>query len=222
MNDMDYYEERVSIVNTCRKMCEMSYFIGTWGNVSVRVGDYILLTPSRVDYDIMKYSDIIVIDMDGNKIQGDKNPTSEKEVHRQIYLKRKDVGAVIHAHTANAMAVSAMDVDQVPCLVEEMSQLLGGGIPVTKTYVAAENHFELGRIAGETIGNKNGVIRRNHGPVACGKNLGEAVLSAKVVEKSCGIYLNCLQSGVGQRVIPEHSVESEHYRYQFTYGKEQT
>ena len=219
---MDYYEERVEIINVCRKMCELSYFIGTWGNVSVRRENYILLTPSRVDYKIMQPADIVVIDMDGNKISGEKSPTSEKEVHRQIYLRREDIRAIIHAHTANAMAVSATMVEEVPCLVEEMSQLLGGAIPVTREYVAAEQHFELGRMAGNTIGNKNALILINHGPVACGKDLEEAMLSAKVTEKACGIYLNSLRAGLVPAAIPQHFVDSEHYRYCFTYGKENT
>ena len=51
---MDYMEERIKIIDVCNKMCELSYFIGTWGNVSIRKGDHILLTPSRVDYATMK------------------------------------------------------------------------------------------------------------------------------------------------------------------------
>ena len=222
VNDMDYYEEREAIINTCRKMCDLTYFIGTWGNVSVRCGNHILLTPSRVDYETMKPEDIVVIDMRGNKIAGNRNATSEKEVHRQIYLVRDDIQAIIHAHTANAMAVSAMAEKEVPCLVEEMSQLLGGSIPITDGYIAAGQHFELGRMAGATIGNKNALILRNHGPVACGKDLEEAVLAAKVVEKACGIYLNTLRAGTVPTPIPQQFVDSEHYRYCFTYGRENT
>ena len=125
-------------------MCDLTYFIGTWGNVSVRRGNHILLTPSRVDYETMKPEDIVVIDMRGNKIAGNRNATSEKEVHRQIYLVRDDIQAIIHAHTANAMAVSAMAEKEVPCLVEEMSQLLGGSIPITDGYIAAGSILNWG------------------------------------------------------------------------------
>lgn len=219
---MEYFDERIKIINVCKKMCELGFFAGTWGNVSMRIGDQILLTPSRVDYDIMQPGDIVVIDMDGNKISGDRNPTSEKEVHRQIYRHKDDVFGVIHAHTSCAMSVASSSLTEVPCLVEEMSQLLGGTIPITPRYVPAQEHFELGRIAGETIGDRNAVILRNHGPVAAGRDLDEAVLVTKITEKACGIYLQARQAGLELSPIPDNYVKSERYRYLYTYGHEKT
>ena len=216
-----YINERAEIINACLLMQQIGYFMGTWGNISMRQGDYILLTPSRVNYNMMKPEDIVVIDLEGNKIDGERNATSEKEVHRQIYCARSDIQAVIHAHTPKAMAVSATELEEVPCLVEEMSQLLGGSIPLTSEYVPAEQHFKLGEATAKAIGDKNGVIIRNHGPVACGRNLDEAILTAKVMEKACGIYLsipgrNCFKP------IQAGFVESERYRYLYKYGKEKT
>lgn len=219
---MKYFNERLKIIEVCKKMCELDYFAGTWGNVSMRIGDEILLTPSRVDYDTMKPEDIVVIDMDGNKISGDRNATSEKEVHRQIYLHKDNIFGVIHAHTANAMAIASLDINEVPALVEEMSQLLGGSIPITPEYVPAQEHVRLGEIAGASIGDKNAVILRNHGPVAAGKDLDEAVLVAKITEKACGIFLNAQDTGYNLMPIPKQYVDSERYRYLYTYGHENT
>ena len=61
---MTYENERRCIIDTCLTMCDLGYFIGTWGNVSMRVGDHILLTPSRVDYQTMRPEDIVVIDLE--------------------------------------------------------------------------------------------------------------------------------------------------------------
>ena len=122
---MLYTEARQEILNICRQMVEKGFFLGTWGNVSVRIGDHIILTPSKIEYDAMCLEDFVVLNLDGTIACGERTPTSEKEVHRQIYLKREDVKAIIHAHTAKAMAVSALPVNAVPCMVEEMSQLLG-------------------------------------------------------------------------------------------------
>ena len=185
---MLYYEERKLIIRTCLEMQELGYFLCTWGNISMRIGNHILLTPSKVNYNTMAPEDLVVIAEDGTKIEGDRTPTSEKEVHRQIYLRRKDVGAIIHAHTKYAMAASTQILAEVPCMVEEMSQYLGGSIPITKNYVPAEQHFKLGEIAGETIGERNAVILRNHGPVTCGRNMEEAIIATKVCEKACEIY----------------------------------
>ena len=216
---MLYAQERALIVETCKLMQDMGYFLGTWGNISLRVGDHILLTPSRVAYDTMTPDDIVVITKDACRVEGTRNPTSEKEVHRQIYLIREDVRAIIHAHTPNAMAVSALPIGCVPCTVEEMSQLLGGSIPLAKRYVPAAQHEQLGLAAAEAIGDRNGVILRNHGPVSCGRTLEEAILCSRVIEKACGIYLS-----IGEKadVIANEHVKSERYRFLYTYGKEKT
>ncbi len=217
---MLYAEARQEILNICRDMVKEKYFLGTWGNVSMRIGDHIILTPSKVEYDAMKLEDFVILSLDGNVVEGNRTPTSEKEVHRQIYLVRDDVKAIIHAHTPKAMAVSTLPVSAVPCMVEEMSQLLGGRIPLTRQYICAEKHIELGHAAAEGIGDKSGVILRNHGPVACGRDLREAALSVEVIEKACAIYLD-----VNNRVIkeiPAKFVESERYRFLYKYGHENT
>lgn len=217
-----YEEKKAEIIQACRDLVADASFIGTWGNVSERVGNHIILTPSRVDYASMHIEDMVVIGLDGEIVESPAGhvPTSEKEVHRQIYLVRDDVCAVVHAHTTNAMAVSTLPEFEVPCLVEEMSQLLGGSIPLTERYVPAEHHKDLGLAAAKAIREKNAVIMRNHGPVACGRTMDEAKLAVKVVEKSCSIYLNVL--GHAYRAIPQEYVVSERYRFLYKYGKEKS
>ena len=122
--NMLYFEERRQIIRTCRELQGCEYFIGTWGNVSMRIGDHILLTPSKVAYDSMQEEDMVVINLAGEVIEGSRTPTSEKEVHRSIYCVRDDVRAVVHSHTLHCMAVSAIEsLEKVPALTEEMSQL---------------------------------------------------------------------------------------------------
>jgi len=217
---MMYREIKIEIIEVCRKMVSEGFFIGTWGNVSVRENGHIILTPSRVSYDTMQPEDLVVIDLQGNIVEGDRVPTSEKEVHRQIYLRRDDIRGIVHSHTEKAMSVSTLSIAEVPCLVEEMSQLLGGQIPVTGKYIPAEHHLELGIEAAEAIGDKKAVILRNHGGVACGQNLAEAVLATYVMEKSCGIFLSA--RGHELHSIPEEYVLSEHDRFLYRYGREKS
>lgn len=214
---MLYTQERQLIVDTCKYLQSINFFIGTWGNVSLRLNNHILLTPSRIEYALMKPEDVVLINLDGSKVEGRHNPTSEKEVHRQIYCVRDDVNAIIHVHTTYAMAVSTLSIKEVPCIVEEMSQLLGGSIPLTEDYIPAAQHAELGSNAAKCIKDRNGVLLRNHGSVCCGQNIDEAVLVAKVVEKACEIFLSTHGS---YRPIPDEYVKSEHLRYLYTYGKE--
>ena len=197
---MLYEKERKDIIRICLEMQEKKYFLGTWGNVSIRVGNHIILTPSRIGYNEMTPESLVVIDLEGNIVEGTNHPTSEKEVHRQ--------------------AVSVRKIREVPCLVEEMSQLIGGGIPITPQYVPAEQHFQLGTAAAENIGNRNGVILRNHGPVAVGRNPEEAVLMVEVIEKACEIFLD--QGQMFYAPIPQCYIDSERYRYLYKYGNEKT
>lgn len=213
-------KEKQAVIDACKQLQAEGSVIGTWGNVSVRCGDKIVLTPSRVAYDELAVDDMVVISLSGDILESPHNhvPTSEREVHRQLYLAREDIGAVVHAHTLHAMAVSTLPIDEVPCLVEEMSQLLGGGIPLTKTYVPAEQHEKLGIAAADVIGDRGAVLLRNHGPVSGAPTLEEALLSVKVVERACELYLSVMHDSYN--VIPDQFVASERYRYTHTYGKE--
>ena len=105
-------------------------------------------------------------------------------------------------------------------MVEEMSQLFGGKIPLSRHYIPAEQHQSLGRGAAEVIGDKNGLILRNHGPVACGRNLSEAALTVDVMEKACAIYLDIINRPIKE--IPSRFVQSERERFLFKYGHENT
>lgn len=217
---MEYIAERKLIIDTCLELEHIGFFLGTWGNVSVRADDKVLLTPSRVPYQEMQPEDIVMIGLDGTKLTGARNPTSEKEIHRLVYLHRQEVNAVLHVHSPKAMAVSMLGINEVPCLVEEMSQLLGGGIRLTEEYVRAEDHFHLAEEAVEALGEHNAAILRNHGAVACGRDMEEALVTCKSLEKSCEIYLTAAASGQKLCQIPEAYVKSERYRYLYKYGKE--
>lgn len=217
---MLYEVEKIKIIQACKYMQKINYFLGTWGNISVRINDHIILTPSKIEYDIMTPEDMVVIDINGNIVEATQIATSEKEVHRRIYEKHTTTRAIIHAHPVYAVAVSTLLIDEIPTLSEEMSQLLGGSISLTTEYIPAEKHSLLGQLCSENIGEKNGLIVRNHGSIACGKDLDEAILVARVLEKSCKIYL--LTSGLKTGIIPNEYVKSERYRFLYKYGNELT
>ena len=220
---MLYPEKRQVIIDTCLTMQHIGFFMGTWGNISMRAGDqgeHIILTPSRVDYDAMVPEDLVVIDLEGNIIEGTRNPTSEKEVHRRIYVKRPDINAIIHTHSPKAMACSVLDVRHIPCMVDEMPQLIGGHLPLTKEYVETSQHANLGRAAAAAIGDCNGVLLRNHGSVGCGRDMKEAITTVRVIEKACGIYLDI--APLKKRLISDKDIEAGVYFYRVSYGRDKT
>lgn len=186
----DNLQLRQEIIDTSKWLQSSGYVFGTWGNISVKLDDgNILITPTRLEYDIMTPDDLVVIAPDGRIVSGHTLPTSEREVHRRLMNKRSDVKAIIHTHSPYAMAAAALE-GGIPAISEEMCQLLGGRIPVTSRFVASEKHAELGEIVVESIGNANAVLIRNHGPVVCASSIQEAKICCQVVEKSAKMYLH--------------------------------
>ena len=212
-------EKRNAIIAACRELEAIGFITGTWGNVSIRVDGGFLLTPSKVEYSVLQPEDLVLVGMDGKKISGERFPSSEKEVHRQIYVKRPDIGSIVHCHSTYATAVAAAGAD-IPPILEEVSQLVGDGVRCTKEYVRAGEHEKLGEQAAAFIYDNLAVLLLNHGPVCCGKDLAEAMLCCKVVEKAATIYL-ALEKGLTARIIPADAVALEHDRYMNTYGKEE-
>lgn len=214
----DWLELRKEIISTCLWLKEIGFIVGTWGNISVRVDeDKMLITPSRMEYEQMKPEDIVLMSLSGEVLLGDRLPTSEREVHRLIMKNRPDVGAIIHAHSSYAMAAAAMN-HSIPPISEEMCQMIGGEIPLSKAFVPSDQHVALGEMAAESIGQANAVLLRNHGPISCGKDLKEAKVCCQIVEKSAKMYLH-IHTLADLQIIPEEAVVAGRNYFLNKYGK---
>lgn len=215
---MKYIGLREEIIKVGLWLQQKDFVIGTWGNVSVRVEEGILMTPSRIAYEELTPEDMVLIDYEGNMIEGFRSPTTEREVHRLIYLARPDIKAIVHYHPVYASAMCATG-ESIPPILEEMTQLIGGEVPTTAEYVRAGEHEKLGEAAAKYIGNKNAVLLRNHAPVCCGKDLEEAKTCCQVVEKAARCYMG-LKDKFDIKVIPEDMIEVEYNRFMNDYGHE--
>ena len=151
---MENLKVKQEIIEACLWLQNEKLVIGTWGNVSVRVENGIIMTPSRIAYDVLQPEDMVTIDYDGTVIDGFRSPTTEREVHRMIYLARPDVNAIIHFHPVYASAMCTVG-ESIPPILEEMTQLVGGEIPTTQEYVRAGMHEELGISAAKYIGDNS-------------------------------------------------------------------
>lgn len=211
-------EIKQKIIDACLFLQENNLVVGTWGNLSVRVEDGIILTPSRIPYDVMKVEDMVTIDYEGNVIDGFRSPTAEREVHRLIYIARPDVNAVVHFHPEYASAMCATG-STIPPILEEITQLIGGEIPITPEYVRCGEHLKLGEYAAKYLGDKNAVLLRNHAPVCCGADLEEALTCCQVVEKAAKCYLHLINN-FDIKVIPDELVKVERDRFKNDYGHE--
>ncbi len=214
----DSVELRQEVIRTCLLMRDrLGYFIGTWGNISVRVEDGALVTPSRMMYDNLTPDDLVVVGWDCGVLRGSRLPTSEFELHRQILRKRPDLGALIHSHSPWA-SVCACAGRSIPVLTDDMAEVIGGEVRCAG-HVAAGRHRELAQAAADAIGpDACAVLLGNHGVVAGGRDLAEAVVACQFVEKAAMILVHGQALG-GAHPIPEKLSREERDRYLHKYGK---
>jgi L-ribulose-5-phosphate 4-epimerase len=218
MIHQDAMELRQAVLRTCLFMRDrLGYFVGTWGNISVRLEDGLLVTPSRMVYDEITPDDLVVVGWEGGVVRGSRTPTSELELHRQVLRNRPDLGALVHSHSPWA-SVCACAHRSIPVLADDMAEVIGGEVRCAP-YVAAGRHRELAQAAAENIGpDACAVLLGNHGVVAGGRDLAEAVVASQFVEKAAMILIHAEALG-GVRPITEASWREERHRYLYKYGK---
>jgi L-fuculose-phosphate aldolase len=214
----DTPELRQAVLSTCLLMRDrLGYFVGTWGNISVRLEDGLLVTPSRMAYDDITTDDLVVVAWEGGVLRGNRLPTSEFELHRQILRKRPDLGALIHSHSPWA-SVCACAGRAIPVLADDMAEVIGGEVRCAP-HAPAGRHRELAGAAAEAIGpDAWAVLLGNHGVVAGGRDLAEAVVTSQFVEKAALIFIHAQALG-GVRPIAEELWREERHRYLYKYGK---
>ena len=214
----DTLEIRKKVIEACIFLQKTGYFIGTWGNISVRVENGFLLTPSRIDYRKMQPEDLVLMSWDGTKMKGHRLPSSEMNLHRLILKKRQNLGAMIHTHSPYASTV-ACTRKTIPVITEEMSQIIGNEVRCTK-YIPAGRHMPFAKEVCQTMGNlSSAVLLSNHGAVVGGRDLSEAVVAAQVLEKVSFIFINSKPIG-GSKIIPDELIKEERDRFLYKYGKE--
>ena len=164
----------------------------TWGNVSAidRKTNLVVIKPSGVSYDTMTADDMVVVDLDGNIVEGKLNPSSDTPTHLELYKAHPEIGGVVHTHSrwATVFAQAGMDI---PALGTTHGDDFYGAIPCTRKMtpaeIAGEYEKETGTVILETIGENAAdipaVLVHSHGPFAWGKTAADAVHSAVVLEE---------------------------------------
>lgn len=161
---------------------------GTWGNFSVRVPQekLIVITPRNLPYGTLQTRDIVVLNMEGQVVEGERLPSNEFCLHQAIYRAREDVNAVMHTHSVFASAL-AVAHKSIPPVLEDLARYVGGEVPIAP--YARAGTPELARVAVETLAQKNAVLLANHGVVGVGRTAVEALIVCQIVEKAAKIYL---------------------------------
>ena len=165
----------------------------TWGNVSGidRESGLVVIKPSGVDYDKMTADDMVVVDLEGNVIEGNLNPSSDTPTHLVLYKAFPEIGGVVHTHSTYATAWAQAGID-IPNIGTTHADYFYKAIPctddMTKEEVEGNYELETGNVIVKRFEGMNpvhtpGVLVKNHGPFAWGKDAHEAVHNAVVMEQ---------------------------------------
>ncbi|MFE9016532.1 class II aldolase/adducin family protein [Streptomyces cyaneofuscatus] len=172
------------VVATARRSAADGLVVGTSGNVSARVGDLVLVTPSGVPYDRLGPGDAVGVGLDGRQVLGELKPTSELPLHLAVYAET-DAAAVVHTHAVHATAVSTL-VTEVP-LVHYAAAILGG--PVRTAAYARYGTPELADAMLTALRGRTGCLLANHGTVTYGSTLDQAYERTAQLEWLCRLWL---------------------------------
>ncbi len=186
------------------------------GNVSIRMPDNkILVTPSGVDYDTMIPSDIVVLDIDSNIIEGEMRPSVDLIALLYIYRKMTRVNAIIHTHQPYATAIG-MVYDEVPFAVTTLANAAGGKVNVAPFSSAAS--LAMGEETVNNIGDSNAVILRNHGVITVGKTIKQALYAAVYMEEALKTFF--IASSLGNPILLTSEQYEEAVRIFKYYGQD--
>ena len=172
-----------SVLATAKELLHKGLVEGTSGNVSGRMEDgTICVTPSSVAYETMTLDDLVVLDLEGNVLEGERGPTSEKALHLACYRAFPEVGGVIHSH-ARFATMFALVREPVPAAIEEV--VVGGDVPVCEYRTIGTD--ELGDEVASKLGDRSAALLANHGMVTIGTSPEKALHVAGVVERTAEI-----------------------------------
>lgn len=180
----------------------------TWGNVSAidPASKLVVIKPSGVEYSEMKASDMVVVDLDGNVVEGKLKPSSDTATHIELYKASTDIGGIVHTHSRYATVWAQASLD-IPALGTTHADYFYGDIPCTRPMTDAEINGEYeketGKVIIETFKNKNfkdipSVLVHSHGPFSWGKDAFNAVHNAVVLEEVAfmALHSKLLNGGV--------------------------
>jgi L-fuculose-phosphate aldolase len=209
---------RAQLVSYSARLLDDGLAVGSAGNMSVRIGDRVAITPSGISYTEMRPDDICLVGMDGAELQSSETPSSETPMHLAIYAAAKagvgaEVGAVVHTHSPEVIALSA-GRDELPAIHYAITGLGG---PVRVAPYVRFGSAGLAASAVTALDGRSAVILRNHGAVCHGRDLAQAYDRALLLEWLARTYRLALSYGepaiLSAAELDEVTAESRRRRY---------
>ena len=189
----------------------------TWGNISIRVDENnMLITPSGRSYEDLTPEDIVLVNYHTSKHEGSVKPSSEKELHCEIYRTRKKIHSVIHTHQMNASTVAAAQ-REVPPILDDMAQIIGPSVRVAAYALPSTKKITKKTVS--ALKGRNAALMANHGAVCVGRDLEEAFVVCQVLEKACKAFIEAEFLG-GAKSINKFEAHLMHQIYIRKYSGE--
>ena len=194
----------------------------TWGNVSAidREKGLFVIKPSGVDYNLLKPEDMVVMDLNGNKVEGRYNPSSDTPTHLELYKAFPEIGGIVHTHSTYATSW-AQAGRAIPCYGTTHADYFYGEIPCTRDLTKNEIDEGYEKNTGLVIVQRfteldamavPGVLCCHHGPFAWGKDAAEAVHNAVVMETVAEMAFHCEQLGKDAGTISRAQLDKHYFR----------
>lgn len=193
---------RAQVATTCRALSAEGLVVGTAGNVSVRVGDLVAVSPSGLDYDDLTPELVGVHRLDGSPVDAPLQPSSELPLHLQIYG-RTGAAAIVHTHAVASTALSCV-VDEVPAS-HYYTAMFGG--PVRVAPYATFGSEELARNVAAALEGRTAALMGNHGAVVTAATLSEALSLVRYLEYICDAHLRALSTGLPVRTLAAAEID---------------
>ncbi|WP_333649841.1 class II aldolase/adducin family protein [Candidatus Binatus sp.] len=211
MGHYDEYKRRV--LRITQRLSADGYFgskSGSAGNVSMLVEDEdaVVVTPTRLRYDVMTVEDICVVGFDLARIEGERKPSIETPMHVATYKVRADVSAVIHTHQTFASALSVLN-QPIPPLFDEVTLAIGNTIDVVPYALSGSRELH-DNVARKLANRCHCYIIQNHGALCIGTDLDKTFTFVELLEKSATIYMRALATGKPVTVLPAKIVAQLH------------
>lgn len=188
-------EERKHIIEIALQIADMKLVPLTFGNYSLRDPEsgLICVTPSGMPYHTLHPSDIVVVDVSGTIVDGERKPSIETPLHTEIYRRRKDVCGIVHTHSTFCTAWACRSIDGMPCITSEMADLVGGKVKVAKFCLPGSQ--ELADVTAEAIGEDKACLMGNHGAICADLTVDAALKDAIILEEAARIAYYSFQMG---------------------------
>jgi L-fuculose-phosphate aldolase len=192
---------RAAVLGAAQALAARGLVEGTSGNVSARIDERLVcLTPSSLAYDAMGLDDLVIVDLDGVVVEGERTPTTEKALHLACYRAYPEVGGVIHSHPVYA-TMFALARQPIPAAIEEVAVYIGGDIPVCDYVMTGTD--ELGEAVTLRLKDRAATLLANHGMVTVGATPERALHAALVVERTAHIVWGARLLGATHALPPK-------------------